>query len=113
MKDAEVWELERRLWLEGEDAYDALMSADCIMAFPPPVGILSGATIKDSLENAPRWSAVEVMEQTAVYPDETTVILAYRAESCRGEETYHAYCTSTYRRLEDGWRIVQHQQTPI
>lgn len=47
-------------------------------------------------------------------PADDLLVLAYKAEGKRdGAAPYNAYCTSTYRRADDGrWRLVQHQQTP-
>jgi hypothetical protein len=40
-------------------------------------------------------------------------MLAYMAEATREDaDPYGAYCTSTYRRESDRWRLIQHQQTP-
>lgn len=45
---------------------------------------------------------------------DSVAVLAYRAEARRAEDgPYRAYCTSTYVRSGDGWKLVQHQQTPI
>ncbi len=114
MDDARAWEAEERLWLEGAEAYADLLHPACVMAFVPPVGILRGEEIGRSLEGAPRWEAVAMTERTLARPDEGTSVLGYRARGRRaGSEPYEAFCTSTWRRGADGWRIVQHQQTPI
>lgn len=48
-----------------------------------------------------------------VWATPATVTVAYRARATRdGSPTYSAYCTSTCVRIQDGWRLVQHQQTP-
>lgn len=113
MNDQDAWSWERRLWLEGADAYEALLHGDCVMAFPAPVGLLKGADIVRSLENAPRWDSVS-MDETVARTAEGTVVLGYRAEGRRGMDTpYRAYCTSTYRLCDGQWRLIQHQQTPV
>ena len=43
MTDAEFWEVERSLWLGGPAAFRAWVAADCVMVFPEPAGILTGA----------------------------------------------------------------------
>jgi hypothetical protein len=41
------------------------------------------------------------------------IVVAYHAKAVKGDETYEAHCTSTYRRRShDDWLVVQHQQTP-
>jgi len=112
MNDA--WAMEEGFWLGDIDRNRSLLSRDCVMAFPAPVGIMTGEAIARSLEGAPRWSAISMIERVLTRPDADTLVLGYRAEGRRdGAEPYRAYCTSTYRRDGAGWTIVQHQQTPI
>lgn len=112
MTEAEAWANEERLWLEGAEAYRALLHPDCLMAFPG-VGILRGEGILRSLEGAPRWSAVTTEERVLARQDEETLVLAYRATGSRaGAAPYKAWCTSTWRHAPAGWQMIQHQQTP-
>jgi hypothetical protein len=42
------------------------------------------------------------------------VVLAYRAEARRGDgDPYRAFCSSTYAKTPDDWRLAQHQHTPM
>ena len=108
-----LWNNERRLWLEGVSVYHELLHPQCIMTFSAPVGIMQGDTIAKSLQGVPRWTDVQMTEQSTSAGDDT-VVLAYRAEGHReNSDPYFAYCSSTYVRQENGWRIIQHQQTPI
>lgn len=113
MSETDLWESERRFWLEGASHFRAVMAPDCLMVFPAPTGILTGAAIIDALQDAPRWQSVEMSEQAAARAD-AAVALAYRALARRGpdESAYLAYCSSTYVKTAEGWRLVQHQQTP-
>ncbi|MBZ8131714.1 hypothetical protein CLD20_00370 [Afifella sp. IM 167] len=114
MNDARAWELEERLWLEAPGVYDVTLGEGCIMAFRSPVGLLQGADIVKSVAEAPRWTCVAITERHLGRPDGDTVVLGYEAEGRRdGADPYRAICTSTYRRYKDGWKIVQHQQTPL
>ena len=52
-------------------------------------------------------------ETHAAPPSEDLLVLAYKVRGRRdGAAPYDAYCTSTYRKADDRWRLVQHQQTP-
>ena len=114
MSDDAIWSLEERFWTGGEDHYGSALHPACVMAFPAPAGLLSGPAITRSLAQAPRWSSVAMSERHLARPGSELVVLGYRARAIRaGAEAYEAYCTSSYRRDEDGWRLVQHQQTPI
>ncbi|AFL52975.1 hypothetical protein CO676_08190 [Sinorhizobium sp. BJ1] len=113
MDDREAWELERRLWLEGAGAYQHLLDDECLMAFAP-VGILVGVEIIRALDGAPRWKNVEMTEQRSARPNDSVLVLAYRAEARREPDVFYAaYCTSTYARTGEDWRLIQHQQASI
>ncbi|MDK1490355.1 hypothetical protein QN219_09815 [Sinorhizobium sp. 7-81] len=114
MDDAHAWDLEQRLWLEGLDTYRKLLDEQCIMAFPAPVGLMRVPSIIDSLESAPRWDRVIMAERSVGRPAHGCLVLGYCAEGYRaGTKPYGAYCTSTYCDTGAGWKLVQHQQTPI
>ena len=111
MEDTEAWDLERRFWLEGSSVYDDLLDPECLMAFPG-MGVMRAADVLDSLRQAPRWSSVDMAGVTLGRAGNDVVVLGYTAEGQReGSEPYRCYCTSTYRRDGEHWRLVQHQQT--
>ncbi len=106
-----LWDLERRLWLDGEPRYRAALDPACMMTFG--FGVLAGEAIMESLEAAPRWTSVDMAERRLTRPGDDLAVLAYRATGRReGEPPYEAWCSSTYRRDGPRWRLVQHQQTP-
>jgi len=109
----DLWQNERRLWLDGAAAYRTHMASQCLMAFGP-MGAMTNADILASLEHAPRWSSVAFTRQTTIEPRSDTAVLCYEAEAERPDSPpYRALCTSTYLRETDGWKVVQHQQTPL
>ncbi len=112
MNEASLWSFEERLWLEGADAFEDLLHPECVMAFPG-VGLMFGQAILDSIRDAPRWSRVEMDLRQVGRAGPDAVVLGYRAAGFRDRsDPYRCYCTSTYRRDAQGWRIIQHQQTP-
>ncbi len=114
MTDEDAWRMEERFWTGGEDHYREALDPACVMAFPPPAGIVQGPGIAESLVGAPRWASVAMAEKHACRPSDDLLVLAYEALGQRDGVAgpYHAYCTSTYRRVGDRWRLIQHQQTP-
>ncbi|CAA9272213.1 MAG: hypothetical protein AVDCRST_MAG08-3246 [uncultured Acetobacteraceae bacterium] len=114
MTDEDAWRLEERFWTGGEDHHREALDPECVMAFPPPAGIVQGPDIAQSLAGAPRWSSVTMTETHAGRPSGDLLVLAYKARGQRdGAAAYDAYCTSTYRSVGGGrWRLIQHQQTP-
>ncbi len=114
MVEDAVWELEEGFWVGPGAAAPEMLDAECLMAFPPPAGLLAGSgPIKAALAKAPRWSKVTMTDRSFATPAQSLAVLAYRAEARRGEDPpWRAFCTSTWRLAEAGWRLVQHQQTP-
>ena len=112
MNDEMAWKTEERLWLEGVEAYDEILDPACLMAFPS-MGLLQAAAILKGLEGAARWSSVAMTDRTISRAGDTVIVLGYSAEGEReGAEPYRCFCTSTYRADVEGWKLVQHQQTP-
>ena len=113
MDDDAAWNLERRFWLEGSSVYDDLLDPACLMAFPG-MGVMRPAEVLDSLKQAPRWSSVEMTGRTVGRAGDDVIVLGYSAEGRRdGADAYRCLCTSTYRRADQKWQLVQHQQTLI
>lgn len=110
---AEIWALEQGFWTEGPEHYRAHMHDACLMALPPPAGIMTGREILAAIEAAPRWRSVNMHGRSLARPSPGAIVVAYQAEGVReGEPPYRAICSSTYHRAGDGWRLIQHQQTP-
>ncbi len=108
-----LWTIEKRLWLDGAEFYEAHLAADAVMVFPFPAGILRGDAIVSGLIDGPRWNEVEMSDQHC-RREGMIAVLAYRARAWRGNDdpAYEALCATTYIRDGDTWRIMVHQQTP-
>lgn len=108
-----LWTIEKRLWLEGAEFYEAYLAPDAVMVFPFPAGILRGDAIISGLTNGPRWHEIEMSDQNC-RREGVTAVLSYRARAWRGKDdpAYEALCASTYLRDGDDWRLMVHQQTP-
>ena len=112
MTEDAFWTLERRLWLEGIEAYKAHLHEAAVFVFPQ-IGALTYADILSALENAPRWEHADFSRMQFSQPSDEVVCLAYRAVGTRAEgEPYTCFCSSTYVKAGEDWRIIQHQQTP-
>lgn len=113
MQEYEAWELERRFWTTGLEFYERHLDPGCLMAFPG-MGVMKSAEILASLQDAPRWTSVDLTERTIARPSEAILVLAYRATGHRnGSAPYHVVCTSTYHAAGNVWKLIQHQQTPV
>lgn len=112
MEDHRVWDFEKSLWTGGADRYRELIDDECLMVLPEPPFVMSGAQAIEAVADTPRWTDVEISNAQIARPQEGLIVIAYDARARRDGETYHAFCTSTIRRLShEEWRVVQHQQT--
>jgi hypothetical protein len=113
MGDADPWELEERFWLDGPAFFGQKLHPACVMAFPG-IGVIRAADILEGLKGAPRWVSVEMRDRLTSRAGERLVVLGYGAEARReGEAVYRCLCTSTYLADGVGWKLVQHQQSPV
>lgn len=112
MRDEEIWALEESLWT-GDAAHMAkTLDPACLMVFPPGA-ILDADAAVQGIDGTPRWTRVEMAGRELRHPARDIVVIAYRARGERdGEPPYIAWCSSTWRHGDNGWRLVQHQHTP-
>ncbi len=112
---ARLWDCERDLWLKGEGRHRELVSAMAVMVFPEPAGVMQGEAIFAGVASAPRWARAEITPR-AGGGGEHVRTLAYAVQARRDEGgDYRALCSSTWVRDQEapeGWRLLQHQQTP-
>jgi hypothetical protein len=108
----EIWKAEEVMWTGGTDAFQRRMGPVCVMTFPG-IGVLERDEILPTLAVAPRWSHIDMKEKHLAETD-GMIVLGYRAYAIRdGDAPYNAFCSSTWISTPEGWRIVQHQHTPI
>ena len=109
--DEALWDMEERLWTAPVDTVAAHVSPDCLMVFPE-TGVLDRDFAIAGMRASPRWDGVAITDRAITRPGKTTAVLAYRAKAVRGEETPNeSLCSSTWRGADDGWMLIQHQQT--
>ncbi len=114
MNDERIWNFETELWTGPADAYDRKVADDCVMALPTDPWLLDGKAARQAVKDTPRWDSVDFSKTRVERPEEGLIVIAYRAQARKGNESYDALCTSTLRRVSDeNWEVVQHQQTPL
>ncbi len=112
MDDSRIWAFEESLWTASPEHYRESIDDECLMVLPALPFVFTGAQSIEAVSQTPRWDRVELSERQVARPQEGLIVIAYKAQASRGEQSYTAYCTSTYRRLaHEQWRVVQHQQT--
>ena len=107
----DLWGLERTLWTEGADRYEAILDPAAVMVFSEPTGILVDGQILDALRGNARWSDCAMTDRIERRRD-GTVVLAYRARARSEGRAYMALCTSVWDVTGPGPRMVAHHQTP-
>jgi hypothetical protein len=110
----ELLAIERSLWIDGPDAYDRHLDAECLIAFTGMAGLFTRDEVAATVADSPRWRNLEIDVQALVEPTADVAILTYRAAAVRGEdESYRALVSSGYVRRDGSWRLTFHQQTPV
>ncbi len=101
MGDHEVWECERKFWLDADNFFRERVAPDAIIVLPT--------------HKHPRWTSVAFSGQRSSFPSVDTALLAYeaRAESESSTDPYHACCSSTYLRVRRSWMLVAHQESVL
>lgn len=112
MAEGQLWQAERRLWLDRRTGLDDILAPTCMMALS--FGVFDRLGALDALDRAPRWASIIFAQQLLARPAHDLVVLGYVALAAGpGTLSYQCCCTSTYRNLDQQWKIVQHQQTPL
>ena len=119
MDDDRIWEFEQSLWTASPEHYRDSIDEACLMVLPTHPFVFTGQQSVDAVSKTPRWDEVSFSEGQIARLQEGLIVVAYKADARRGQESYTAYATSTYRHLlgeggertEDRWQVVQHQQT--
>lgn len=103
------------MWTGNVDHFLESVDEHCLMVVPALPYILTNSDISLTVKQGPRWDEVAVTERRITRPQDGLIVIAYKATARhQGSHPYSAYCTSTYHRpTGDGWRMVQHQQTPV
>ncbi|HXS89067.1 MAG TPA: hypothetical protein VN705_06950 [Steroidobacteraceae bacterium] len=113
MADHEVWDCERRFWLDGSNFYKEHVAPDAVLVLPV-IGIVDRAAGLAWARKAPRWNHLTFSNRIFSLAAETAV-LAYEAyaEAAKPAQTYYACCSSTYVRRRESWMLVAHQQSAL
>lgn len=106
-----IIEMERELAAGDGAAYERHLSKDAVVVVPGAT--LDKAATVAAMNESPGWLSFEFEDERIVEVTDDVAILSYRFSGSREDEEYVAALTSVYRREEDGWRLVLHQQTPM
>ena len=108
--------LEETFWrAAGSRArYDANLADDAVHVFPGWGVTTDIEKVLATVEDVDPWESFTIEEPQFIALSDDVAALVYTARAKRaGQEPYIAAMTSVYRRAEDGWQLVVHQQTPL
>jgi hypothetical protein len=113
MDDDNLWRIEEQFWSAGVDFYEQHLSAQALMVFPAPAGVLDRAATLDSVQAGCRWEHANFEKRELLRPADHVAVLVYSVIASRHEgAAYRAVCSSTYVRQGQTWLLALHHQTP-
>ena len=95
-----LWTIEELFWKGDSDFYRDHLTADCLMLFPEPVGILTNEQIVGSIANAPRWSP-SLSRTAGLKFSDGALILTGSKTSSRHEVKEHPLLHTLIRSLQN------------
>ena len=109
--DDALWDMEERFWTAPIDEVAPLVAPECRMVFADTGALDRDFALADMRKGA-RWDAVDMTERHVARSGKQVAVLTYRARAAHAEAGPHEfYCSSTYRGADEGWQLIQHQQT--
>ena len=111
----ELLALEKGFWRAAgnRDAYATHLAVDAVHVFPGWGVTTDNGRVLEAVESVEPWETFSIDEPHLVELGAGAAALVYTAHARRtGQDEYVAAMTSVYRRVDDGWKLVIHQQTP-
>ena len=103
---------ERKLWLDGAEAFRAVMSDDGVLVVPMPNGIKGREAALTMLAAAPKPADVIFSDLVTTEIAPGAKALSYRADADFGGAKLSVFNTSIWRDQGGAPRLALHQQTP-
>jgi ketosteroid isomerase-like protein len=112
----ELLALEEGFWRAAgsRDSYAAHLADDAVHVFPGWGVTGDTERVLQAVESVEPWETFSIDDLRFVDLGDRAAALVYTAHAQRsGQDEYVAAMTSVYRRADDGWTLVIHQQTPL
>ena len=112
----ELVTIERTLWTNDRQMYDARLEDDAVLVFPD-TGVMHKAAALKGIEQenriGRRWADVAFADVEAVAVTPEAALLTYRADARWDHESTmrSMLATSLYVKREHGWMLAFHQQS--
>jgi hypothetical protein len=115
MRD-ELIALEEGFWRASgrRHSYEARLADDAVHVFPGWGVTEDNERVLQAVESAEPWEAFTIENPRVLELGERVAAISYTSHARRaGKDEYVAAITSVYRRTDEGWQLVVHQQTPL
>lgn len=109
----DIWELERRCWVEGKSYYQQIITEHSVYAFPPPMGIFKGVAFVDQMGEAGPCTSVEFKNQHLRIMGDAVVLVYQGIGTSADGSLRESNCSSLWEKSASGWVLAVHHQTPI
>ena len=115
MRD-ELMKIERRLWTNDPEFYEASYLPEAVLIFPE-VGRIDRTVAVEAIRGENRrgrhWAEVAFDDVATLPLGDDTVLLTYFATARWNDEANpgRAVCATLYINLDGRWRVAFHQQT--
>jgi ketosteroid isomerase-like protein len=112
----ELFALEEGFWRAAgrRESYAAQLADDAVHVFPGWGLTAENERVLEAVDGVEPWEAFAIDDLSFLDLGERSAALVYTAHARRaGQDEYVAAITSVYRRDDDGWKLVIHQQTPL
>jgi hypothetical protein len=112
----ELIALEEGFWRAAGSrrSYEAHLADDAVHVFPGWGVTEDNERVLNAVETVEPWESFSIENLRFVELGERVAALVYTARARRvGQDEYIAAMTSVYRRADEGWQLVIHQQTPL
>jgi hypothetical protein len=113
----ELIKIERSLWTNDPEVYEATYTPDAILIFPEVGKIgtrVAVAAIRQENRDGRHWAEVRFDDVTTSQLAPHIVLLTYKAIARWNDEETAAdtLCATLYISRDSAWRVAFHQQTP-
>lgn len=98
----------------AREFYDSLLTDDAVMVFPGGMVIEGKENILQSIISVQPWKFFKIEAIRIISISETVKAVVYKVTAKRESSSiYTATINSTYAYLEENWKLIIHQQTPV
>ena len=112
-EETDLWDREERFWSEGADAARRMTAKGAVFVLPYPAGILQADALWKAPEFAQRWRSVVMSDRVTTHQGDIALLAYHVSAERKDQPIYEALCSSVYRKDDETWLRLTHQQTPV